>query len=244
MAGSSDAIRREQSGWGAPASLRFYEEHRSRPADLYPSERFFLPDVLPRVSTCLDVGCAAGGFSGIMKSFNPRLRYTGVDIVPAFIEKARRLHPEDRFDVGDGVRFDTPPGSYDLVHLSGLLHLNSRHRDLLRSAYEQAEKYVLCDFRLTDGPPVTGTFRVAFGEAASDAPRLPYIVLNVSSLTEELRSLVPAPAAIRGKGYWHAPSGDADVPLKEVLMAFFLIEKGTGASAPVVDLAFPPREGA
>ncbi len=131
-----------------------------------------------------------------------------------------------------------------MVHLSGLLHLNSGHREMLRSAYAQSRKYVLCDFRLTDGPPVTGLFRVAFGEGPSTAAALPYVVLNASSLVEELRALAPAPAAIRGKGYWHAPSADADVPLKEVLMAFFLIEKGPAAAETTVDLSFPPRGGA
>lgn len=233
-------VRYEQRVWAAPDSLDFFQTHRQRPEDLYPSERLFLPDVLPRVHTVLDVGCAAGGFSRIMKSFNPGIAYTGVDINPEFVEVARRSFPDSAFQVGDGITFETPPGSYDLVHSSGILHLNSRFEDIVASCYAQARQYFACDFRLTRGPRVEGTFTLEFQPEGGVRPVLPYIVLNVNGLVEMLTKLMPAPRAIRLRGYYHPPSAMADLPLDRVLMTAALIEKGsTGDDRTDISLDLP-----
>lgn len=236
------AIRREQRAWAAASIQRYYRNHRRKPSELYPSERFFLPEVLPRVDSCLDVGCAAGGFYPIMKSYNPRVRYTGVDINPDFVRAARRRYPTARFVEGDGVRFDTPANSHDLVHLSGVLHLNTGYAKMLKAAYRQARRFVLTDFRLTRGPAVRGTFPLDPAR-----PALPYLVLNLKRWLAELKALRPAPARLVVRGYPHAPATGAVVPLKSVIVAFVLIEKGSGRSRTRVDVdvdAAPPADPA
>ena len=222
----SDKIRNEQVVWASPDSIAFYQTHRNKPDDLYPSERFFLPDVLKEVATCLDIGCAAGGFSGIMKSFNPNLRYVGVDIIPQLIELAKITYPDSQFYVGDGINLPFAPDSFELVFSTGILHLNSHYREVVRSAYNLCSRYLLCDFRLTEGPGVIGEFDVNFdGKNIPEHP-LPYIVMNVKEATDFLRSLRPKPASIQAKGYAHTPSPMARISLTEVIMAFFLIRKG------------------
>lgn len=231
------SVQDEQRVWGRNGSLEFFQKSRQRPEDLYPSERFFLPAVLPQVTSCLDVGCAAGGFSRIMKSFNPSLRYTGIDILPEFVDIARRAHPDSQFLVGDGIHFTTPPESYDLVFSTGILHLNSRYRDIVDACYAQARRFLLCDFRLTRGAAVTGTFHVKFSDG-NETP-LPYVVLNVDEAVTWLASLTPRPRRIRAYGYYHAPSAMASVPLTQVLMAFFLVEKGPMADTTDISLELP-----
>ncbi|HSP16242.1 MAG TPA: class I SAM-dependent methyltransferase [Thermoanaerobaculia bacterium] len=226
----ADDVRSEQKVWAKRDSLEFFQTHRQKPADMYPSERFFLPEILPSVNSVLDIGCAAGGFSQIMKSFNPDVVYTGVDVTPEFIEIASRKFPESRFILGDGIHFQTPPNSFQLVYSTGILHLNSRWRDIVRSAYEQAERWLLCDFRLTAGPSVAGTMRVEFDGQTSDAV-LPYFVVNIQEMLKFLESLWPAATLIRARGYYHAAAGTAVLPLSRVLMAFFLIEKGSVGNA-------------
>jgi SAM-dependent methyltransferase len=234
----SQAIVQEQQVWARKDSLEFFSTGRNRPEDLYPSERFFLPDVLAQVDSCLDVGCAAGGFAGIMKTFNPALRYTGMDVNPEFVQLARASHPGSEFLVGDGVHFDTPPDSYDLVFSTGLFHLNRAYPEMTRSCYEQARRFFLCDFRLTYGESVVGTHRVDFG--GGDGPGdLPYYVVNVDELTRMLTGLRPRPISIKARGYFHPPSANASVPLPEVLMAFFLVEKGHADTDTAVSLDFP-----
>ena len=235
-------IEKEQFVWAAPDSLEFYTTHRQTVDDLYPSERFFLPEAARTARTCLDIGCAAGGFSRIMKSLNPGLEYTGVDVVPEFVARAQEMCPESRFEVGDGVHFTTPPNTYDLVFSSGILHLNSRSRDIVRAGYAQARRTLLCDFRMSWGPTLVGTFRVAFDPAAGGDGRpreLPYIVLNVDEVVTELRALEPPPQAITIRGYYHPPAAAADVPLARVLMAFVRIDKGEAITVPQVVIDLP-----
>lgn len=229
-------IRAEQRVWAKPDSVEFFREHRQAPEDLYPSERFFLPEVLPSVTSCLDIGCAAGGFSRIMRSFNPGLAYTGIDVNPEFVEIARSTYLDCRFLLGDGINFATPSGSYDLVYSGGILHLNSRYADIIRAGYAQARRFLLFDLRLTYSRTVRGSLRLEFKAGPAEPSPLPYFALNVEEALGLLRSLQPKPRHIRARGYYHAPSPMATLGLSRVMMAFFLVEKGDGTSPCEVDL--------
>jgi len=206
----------EQKVWNSQDMLAYYQTHRCSASDLYQSERFFLPDLLLRIRSVLDVGCAAGGFCRIMRSYNSSLRYVGLDITQELVDLAKQNYPEGEFLVGDGVHFPFPEESFDLVHSSGVLHLNSRYQDMVKAMWGQTREYMLCDFRLTRG----ASFR---GEMMQ--PPLPYFVLNVDELVSFLRGLKPRPAAIRAKGYIHEVAESACLPQKEVIMACFLLEK-------------------
>lgn len=176
-----------------------------------------------------------------MRTFNPALAYTGVDINPEFVAVAQAAYPDCRFLVGDGIHFDTPPGTYDLVHCSGVLHLNSRYPDIVRAMWAQARRWLLCDFRLTRGPSLIGSFEVRFGDERG-IRSLPYIVLNIDDLVGFLTGLAPAPAVVRARGYYHPPSAMATVACDNVLMTFFLIEKAADVATggtPVLDLDLP-----
>jgi SAM-dependent methyltransferase len=221
----NETVRREQAVWAAPDSLEFYRTHRNRCEDLYDSERFYLPEILSNVRSVLDVGCAAGGFSRIMHTFNPSIRYVGTDIIPEFVAIARKDFPDSEFHVSDGIHFPFPAGSFELVHCSGVLHVNSSYGDMVRAMWAQTSRYLLCDFRLTRGPSVKGEVKVKF-DAASGGQVLPYLVLNADEIVSFLKSLSPRPGAIRGRGYQHVPTSTARVPLETVIMAFFLLEKG------------------
>jgi SAM-dependent methyltransferase len=232
-------VQDEQRIWSDAGSFKFFSASRNSPEDLYPSERRFLPELVAQVRTVLDVGCAAGGFSRIMKSFNPSLEYTGIDVNPEFVALASARYPDSRFEVGDGIHFRTPPNSYELVHSSGILHLNSRYEDIVRGCYAQASRNLLCDFRLTRGPRVEGTLTLDFDADGRARPPLPYIVVNVDELLAMLGRLQPAPAAIRMHGYFHEPSHMASIPLTKVIMSFVVIEKGNGSGVTTCDLDLP-----
>ena len=227
---SGQNTRKEQQVWGRQDSIEFYERHRCRPEDLYPSEQKYLPEVLAGVQCCLDFGCAAGGFSSIMRQFNPKLQYIGVDVIPEFVRSAKRSHPEGRFLLIDGIHLPFRNDALDLVHSSGVLHLNSAHREILLGLYRVCRRYLLADFRLTRGPERIGTFFPRF-DAEEDLPMdtgtpLPYVVLNLDDHVAFLKNLTPSPRSIRAFGYYHRPSDMARLELDQILMAFFLIEKG------------------
>jgi SAM-dependent methyltransferase len=220
-------IADEQRAWGTEETIAYYRRHRRAAADLYPSERFFLPGVVQRVQSVLDVGCAAGGFNRVVKEFNPRIRYVGVDVTSSLIEAARADHPDAEFMVGDGVHFGSPPESYDLVHASGVLHLNLRYKDIIAAMWTQARRFLLCDLRLRKGAGETGRMVLPFGEGEKTLLR--YIVLDVDDAVGLFTSLRPRPSSLLVKGYPHRASPAAGLVNPDVHMAFFLAEKGLPA---------------
>lgn len=244
---SGQDTRREQQVWGRRDSIEFYTTHRCRPEDLYPSEQKYLPGLLPRVQRCLDFGCAAGGFSSIMHHFNHTLQYTGVDVVPEFIRIARVHYPESRFFLIDGVELPFQDNAFDLVHSSGVLHLNSAHREIVCELYRVCRRYLLVDFRLTRGPERVGTCRLKFKsetDVSADAGiSLPYIVLNVDDHLTFLKNLTPLPRSIQAFGYYREATDMAQIDLDRILMTFFLIEKGRGGGQePEVVIDFEQRD--
>jgi SAM-dependent methyltransferase len=223
------SIADEQRAWGSTESLDYYRRHRQGVEDLYPSERFFLPEVARQAASMLDVGCAAGGFSALVKTFNPAIRYVGVDVVPAFVNAARADHPGAEFLVGDGVHFATPSGSFELAHASGVLHLNLRFRDIIAAMWQQTSRFLLCDLRLTFATGEIGRMVSPFGEP--DGVTLPYIVLNVEEALDLFKRLNPTPRSIRVKGYAQRASEAAKLTNPDILMAFFLVEKAADGVA-------------
>ncbi len=218
-------IYNEQKVWGLEGNEQFFIAKRSRPDQLYRSEKFFLPDVLALSENCLDVGCACGDFSAIFNSYNPKIDYTGVDIIERFVNIAKERYLKSKFQLSDGASLDFADSSFDLVHSSGILHLNSHYQDIVREMYRVAKKYVLCDFRLTDGADLVGEMDVNLLDQEGVTQTLPYYVINTSEHLNFLKSMLPAPAKIEVKGYLHEPSKSAKVATDQVYMAFILINK-------------------
>ena len=50
----------------------------------------------------LDVGCASGGFFNIMRSYEPSVEYTGVDLSEIAVDMAQQSYPEASFIVTEG----------------------------------------------------------------------------------------------------------------------------------------------
>ena len=219
------AVQSEQNVWGEDDSLDFFNRERQTPDDLYPSEKIFLPDALKRADSVLDVGCACGGFSQIMRSFNDKISYMGVDIIPEMLIQAQACHAEVMFAACAGHQLPFPDQSFDLVHCSGATHLNSRYRELIADMWRVTHDQLLFDLRLTEGPSMEGTFRIDFNKTGSGG-MLPYIVINIQEAREIIDSLPGRPAHIKLRGYHHPASHNANMPDDEnLIMAFLLLSR-------------------
>jgi len=64
-------------------------------------------------SNALDVGCGEGRFCRVLQQYG--IQTTGVDIVPALIDVARRRDPNGDYRTGDAGALDLPDNSFDLV---------------------------------------------------------------------------------------------------------------------------------
>lgn len=76
---------------------------------------------LSKAHNILDVGCAAGFFYGLLREYGWRKPYTGVDITPEFVEKARERYPEAHFEVADATELPFDDGEFDFVLSQGTM---------------------------------------------------------------------------------------------------------------------------
>jgi SAM-dependent methyltransferase len=78
-----------------------------------------------RNASVLDVGCGFGDLRSFLERRGIPVRYTGLDLQPAFIEEARRRHPDDAFFCADIERFE-PNSPPDYVLISGTFNVKFR----------------------------------------------------------------------------------------------------------------------
>jgi SAM-dependent methyltransferase len=95
----------------------------------------------------LDVGCGFGDFLSFLEGVaNVPAAYTGIDVVPEFVDEARRRHPGARFDLGDVI--DMPAGVvYDFAVASGIFYLpGADWADWMEHVRATASKmFAICD---------------------------------------------------------------------------------------------------
>ncbi len=215
-----------------PALVEFYADHRDTPADLYPSERRFLPWLAERWTSVLDVGCAAGGFCNIWRAYRSDIAYTGVDVSVALVDMARTLHPDAEFHVGDCAEgLPLPAGFADAVQALGWMHWEPRYRDALRELWRVTGHSLFFDMRLVDEREdrVGGRQQVAFSAAWDTETTVPYISAGWPSFAQFLRALDPA--AILGYGYWGSPADTVIGVDYDVYFATFVLEKRAPGAA-------------
>ena len=93
----------------------------------------------------LDVGCGFGEFGKFLLKRYKNVNYTGVDVMPEFIEKAKGEVTGAKFTVKDFLS-DEIKGKFDVVIASGILNSNRGERNL-----EYRRKAIKKLFELTDG---------------------------------------------------------------------------------------------
>jgi SAM-dependent methyltransferase len=217
--------------WSSPASLKFYSVSRSRIDDLYPSEKIFLPRLLKKGFKVLDAGCAAGGFYSIMKGIQPDIIYYGCDFSAELIKKAKQTYNGVKFIVADLIALPFKENYFDLVNCAGTCHMIPDYLAAIAQMYRVSRRFLLFDVRLTDKvidfDTSDGYQRLCFDNNFWDGESVaPYIVLNAKEFLQKLLyKLSPKPKAIYATGYIRPPAATVEIPLKEICMAVFMIEK-------------------
>ena len=216
--------------WSQTSAIDYYAKHRTQVSDLYPSERVFLPRVLFPGAKVLDVGCASGGFFSIMRSLEPHIEYTGIDIAEAAIELAKQKYPEAEFLATDGIEIPFEDHSFDLVHCTSVLVIEPRYRELLKEMYRVSNRFILADIRLlkniaNHADLADSRYRIQF-EGDFEGATVPYVVCDADEVVNYILDLDPKPKALRGTGYFHKVSEMAETPFPEVCMTILLIQKG------------------
>ncbi len=91
----------------------------------------------------LDVGCANGDSTAIMKRHNPSLDLTGLELTDWGYREAIKNHPELRFVQGDAKELPFPDQSFDTVVLDHIIEHFSDPVPLILEAKRMARKRVI-----------------------------------------------------------------------------------------------------
>ena len=235
---------RDKPEWAEhPALVEFYTRHRSRPEDLYPSERRFLPWLAHRSQSVLDAGCAAGGFSNIWRHYRADISYAGIDLSTSLLDAARRLYPDLRLTKAHlARRCELPDRAATTVQALGWLFWEPEYVRTLAELWRLTDRYLFFDLRLVrqEGDASHGRQRVAYTRDWDGKTTTPYITVAWPRIARVLLEL--RPSNLYAYGYWGAPADTVESVATDVCFAVFVLEKpaaGDTVDTPAVCIDMP-----
>ena len=229
--------------WSSQNAVNYYRSHRNSINDLYGSEEFFIESVLKKGKTLLDVGCATGGFSKIVKTYNENLEYTGIDISPRMISEAKECNPEDNFFLCNGEKIDFPDNSFDIVISFGVLHMTEKWEKLLAEALRVCREALLFDVRIVENEGICDTEKsyqnLEFDGRWDGFSRAPYVVVNIDEFFGYLTDMKPGIRTLMTYDYWHPVSKMTVSPYEEVCMAVLCLGKDGNEGLKITEWNLP-----
>lgn len=221
--------------------VQYYRGYRCHYADLFDSEKYFMPEFLRPDKSYLDVGCARGGLYQVLGERLGAFRYKGLDISASLIYEAQKKYPGADFEVYNGAGLPLPDRSYDRVFCLGVTVHDRRFKNVIRECYRAAREQLLFDIRLTEHLPTLDDLSTAYVLDGSHW-KYNYVVCNYHECMNFLRRLEPRPARIQIYGYWGTPNKNAFLPreYEKICMAGVLLEKGDGRAAVTVESSILP----
>jgi SAM-dependent methyltransferase len=209
----------------------FFDHERATSTQVYASEWFFLKDLLREGISVLDVGCAQGGFAGVLAENLKDFSYTGIDISPEMITRAKARHPSRAFHCVNESDWSAIAGRrFDLVLVLGILHLHETWRDTIARAWSHTAGTLLMDLREHEGPTIedktVSSFRMDFGGDATGAcVRLPYVIVNSAEALAVVRRSSDGASRLSHYGYLHPVSGAAMTPMDKVMTNVWCVQR-------------------
>jgi len=216
--------------WSEAGVPEFYEQHRLTTSDVYPAEWFFLEKILAEGMSILDIGCAVGGFASIFAEHLKDFTYTGLDISPEMIRRAKERNRQHEFHVIEEGDLSPVKGRrFDLVLSLGILHLSPGWRELIADAWQRVGKFLLLDLRETNGPTIEDAarsyFKMDIYTNREGESRLPYNLINSAEAWKTVTDRCSGFTKLRHYGYVGPVSRSAVTPVGEVMMNTYCIEK-------------------
>ena len=213
--------------WNSEEFVAKFESKASN--DFFASETHFLEQIGGNIESVLDIGCACGGMIGLLHSDVDQLDYTGIDIVESFIKKARAIHPQAHFILGNALDFHSEE-RFDLVNATGVFQHDPAFEPLLEKMIDLSRRYVLFDAKVSDIPENVIDREIAYRTVEGE--RLFFIILSWSWLQDWLTKL-DGVASYSVLGYETSPNTMTVMPASIEKMASFgvLLEIGDGPPA-------------
>lgn len=145
--------------WNSETALEKYSKVRPW-SGRFRSEVFFLEKIMKPGMSVLDIGCATGDLYPALKERYGSVNYTGIDVAPAMIAKAKTLLSsvcDATFIEGNILDIETlPRGSrFDIVTATGVFQHEFHYRELLRAMVDHTKEggHILFDVKLFHSHP-------------------------------------------------------------------------------------------
>ena len=218
--------------WNQSNVVKFFDDNRVTTEDVYSSEWFFLKNHLRERMTVLDIGCAQGGFAGIIEENLDEFAYTGLDISEEMISKAKLKHPKQTFyhvNENDYSIFENNT-KFDVVLVLGILHLHETWRDTIKEAWGLTSSTLILDLRETFEQTIEDKTRSYFamdinGNNNDYYGVLPYNVINAGEALETISSICSEATKISHFGYSQKPSSTTITPVDNIFANVYCIER-------------------
>lgn len=220
--------------WASNEIINFYLTSRNNEDDLYASEMKILPPVIKKSSSVLDIGCAAGGFSQIVKTIKPNVQYTGVDQSQTMIAAAKNSFPGNHFFHCCGEDLYKIEQVFDASFCLGVLHMTKNWKQILEEAWKLSRRDMVFDVRMVENEgvcdPNTSYQYITFNEKHDNNFVAPYVIVGLEDIKNIIISLKPQIRSLNAYGYWHETSPSTISPYKNVCMSVFHLSKNEGDS--------------
>lgn len=222
--------------WNTSDVVSYFDSNRINIDDIYPSEYFFLENVLHENVKILDIGCAQGGFSHAIGQKLSNFSYTGVDISENMIKQAKINYPQHNFyhiEENDDYAILDSNGDdecFDITLVLGILHLHETWRETIKKAWSKTSSIMILDLRVVSEETIEDKeksyFKMNFNGDKSDYSRvLPYNLINSSEALSTIQSLCAEAKKISFFGYSQAVSASAVCPVDNVFANVYCIER-------------------
>lgn len=150
--------------------------------EFFESETRLLAPLVGGIGSVIDVGCASGRFVELLASLGCRPAYTGLDLSPASIARARQLYPGHAFHCANALDF-TPGAPADLVNATGVVQHEPRFAELIDRMLAWSDRYVLFDAKLAGLDAHLAD--IGRAHVASEPPMF-FVVLSAGRLLTDL----------------------------------------------------------
>lgn len=225
--------KNNQNIFDSDINTQSYIDNRHKEEDFFRSELYFLKCIVPQVYTILDIGSACGGFFNVCQSWNPEIKYTGLEMNANSVEIANKKYGSDQraqFILGqfpeskiEGV---IPP--YDLVNIFEIIFFNQNWMEWIDAIVMKTAKYATFTNRVRLKGSTVMDPNLSYALYVRSDQIIPYFVFNIYEFINYLKHPKHGLKQISIFGY---PMPDnpfhcLPLPNSEIYCTAFLLEKG------------------
>jgi SAM-dependent methyltransferase len=228
-------MREHQRAWLSNEMVAKFDNKRA--ADFFVSERHFLDRIASNVNSVLDIGCASGRFIELLRDYDNRAAFTGIDIAENNILRGRKNYPDGQFHFSDALEIKLAE-HYDLVNATGVIQHEPRYTALIDRMLGWSNRYIMFDIKLAAIDDDLVDIERAYGTIGDT--KLYYIIFSWRRFAQYLLTL-PGIARVSVWGYETPASPNTILPdeVNRLVSAGVLIETGEAEAAPTLECELP-----